>query len=141
MTRLMTLGMLLVWVLLTLSCASMKNQNIREECEQSIKGYNRMLRWQEVENDGMVYIEPELREEFFSAAESFRKKGVTITDYRIRTQECLPETGTAEALTEFDYFILPSNRIKTLNYRQLWTYHENGDKKGWRLKSGMPLFE
>ena len=141
MTKFFTLGMLLIWGLLTTSCASMKNQNIREECEQSIKNYNRLLRWHEVENAGLLYIEPEGSAEFEKAAESLKKRDVTITDYRIRTQECLPEKGTAEALTEFDYYILPSNRIKTLNYRQLWTYHENGDKKGWRLKSGMPLFE
>ena len=119
----------------------MKNKNIREECEQSIKGYNRMLRWQEVESAGMVYIEPEQRDKFFNASELFRKQGVIITDYRIRTQECLPEKGTAEVLAEFDYYILPSNRIKTLSYHQDWTYREVGEKKSWKLKSGLPLFQ
>jgi hypothetical protein len=141
MTRFLTCGMLLVCGLLTVSCAAMKTKEIREECEQSIKGYNRMLRWQEVENAGMVYIEPEQRDEFFKAAESLRKRGVTITDYRIRTQECLPEKGTAEALTEFDYYILPSNRIKTKTYKQSWNYRTIGEKKFWKLKSGLPLFE
>jgi hypothetical protein len=133
--------MLLLWMLLTLSCATMKNQDIREECELSIKSYNRMLRWQEVESAGMVYIEPEQRQKFFDAAESFRKRGVIITDYRIRTQECLPEQGTAEVMAEFDYYILPSNRVKTLNYKQSWDYRQIGEKKSWKLKSGLPLFE
>src|SRR6185369_13024355 len=101
--RFITFRILLVLGLLTVSCAAMKNKEIREECEKSIKDYNRLLRWQEVESAGLIYIEPELREEFFKAAESLRKRGVTITDYRIRTQECLPEQGTGEALTEFDY--------------------------------------
>src|SRR5690349_1123006 len=122
MKRLVAIGMILTWGLLASSCATMRIKNIREECEKSVKGYNRMLRWQELENAGMLYIEPELRDEFFKAVESLRKRGVTITDYRIRTQECLPEKGTAEVLAEFDYYILPSNRIKTKVYKQSWNY-------------------
>ena len=141
MKRLVSIGMLLVWGLLASSCATMRNKNIREECEKSIKGYNRMLRWQELESAGMVYIEQEQRDEFFKAAESLRKRGVTITDYRIRTMECLPEKGTAEVLAEFDYYILPSNRIKTKTYKQSWDYRQIGEQKFWKLKSGLPLFE
>jgi len=141
MTRYATFGLILVLGLLAASCATMRNQNIREECENSIKGYNRMLRWQEIEAAGMVFIEPEQREEFLKAAESIRKRGVTITDYRIRTQECLPEKGTADVLTEFDYYILPSNRIKTLTYHQSWDYRTIGEKKSWKLKNGLPDFK
>ena len=131
-------------VLMLCSCAYVlqaKDVNIREEFEQSMKGYNRMLRWREVENAGAVYLNPELRDAFMKSAQEFKKRGVTITDYRILTSECLPEKGTAEVIAEFDYYALPSNRIKTLTYRQKWLYSDTEEKKGWLLESSLPDFE
>ncbi len=131
-------------VLMLCSCAYVlqaKDVNIREEFEQSMKGYNRMLRWREVENAGVVYLNPELRDAFMKSAQEFKKRGVTITDYRILTSECLPEKGTAEVIAEFDYYALPSNRIKTLTYRQKWVYVDTEAKKGWQLESNLPDFE
>lgn len=133
------LGIILLCCLMTGACAS--RMGSREEFEHGMKGYNRMLRWHEVENAGMVYAEPELRDAFMESAAAIKKRGVTITDYRILTSECLPEKGTAEVIAEFDYYILPSNRIRTLTYRQQWVYREIGETKGWRLKSGLPSFE
>jgi hypothetical protein len=114
---------------------------VREACEKDTKNYNKMLRWQEVETAGLKYMEPEQREAFMKSAEEMRKRVVTITDYRILTSECQPEKNSAEVLAEFDYYILPSNRIKTLTYRQQWVYHDEDGKKGWKLKTGLPLFE
>lgn len=132
-------------VVLTLcSCAyalQAKNANIREEFDQSMKGYNKMLRWRDIENAGVIYLDPELRETFMKTAEAIKKRGVTITDYRILTSECIPEKSSGEVVAEFDYYILPSNRIKTLVYRQKWTYLDAEDKKGWQLKSSLPAFE
>jgi hypothetical protein len=135
----MKMGMILACLLMAGACAS--QIGIREEFEKSMKGYNRMLRWHEVENAGTTYVEPELQAAFQMAAEAIRRKGVTITDYRILTSECIPEKGTASVLAEFDYYILPSNRIKTLTYRQQWVYRELDHKKGWLLKSDLPQFE
>jgi hypothetical protein len=81
-----------------------------------------------------------MRDEFMKSAEVLKKRDVTITDYRILTSECLPEKKSAEVLVEFDYFVLPSNRIKTLTYRQNWIYLDTVTKKGWQLKSGLPDF-
>lgn len=131
-------------VLMLCSCAyalQAKHANIREEFEQGMKGYNKMLRWRDIESAGMIYLDPELRDDFMKTAEDIKKRGVTITDYRILTSECLPEKGTAEAVVDFDYYALPSNRIKTLTYRQKWTYLDSEEKKGWQLKSPLPAFE
>ena len=140
MKQCLKMGLILLCCLMTTACASSR-LGTREEFEQSMKGYNRMLRWHEVENAGMVFLEPGLRDAFMKAAAEFKKRGVTITDYRILTSECLPEKGSAEVIAEFDYYILPSTRIKTLTYRQVWTYREIDEKRSWRLKSGLPDFE
>jgi hypothetical protein len=139
MMRFVKLGLVLLCCLMFAACAT--QTVIREEFEKSMKGYNRMLRWQEVETAGMTYLEPGLREDFMKSAEAIRRKGVTITDYRILTTECTPDKESGEAVAEFDYYALPSNRIKTLTYRQQWSYHEVNGKKGWRLKSGLPAFD
>ena len=131
-------------VLMLCSCAlalQAKNANISEEFEKSMKGYNKLLRWRDIEGAGMIYMDPELRDAFLKSAEDIKKRGVTITDYRILTSECLPEKKTGEVVVEFDYYALPSNRIKTLTYRQKWTYLDTEEKKGWQLKTALPPFD
>jgi hypothetical protein len=136
---------ILIFGVLTLcSCAyarQAKQANIREEFNQSMKGYNKMLRWRDMESAGMMYMAPELRDAFMKTTEEIKKRGVTITDYRILTSECTPEKNSAEVIAEFDYYALPSNRIRTLTYRQKWTYLDTEEKKGWQLKSPLPAFE
>jgi len=140
MIHYMKQGLILLCCLLTTACAASQS-TIREEFEQSMKGYNRMLRWREVENAGMVFLDPELRDAFMKAAADIKRRGVTITDYRILTSECLPAKGSAEVIAEFDYYILPSVRVRSVTYRQVWSYRAEGERKGWRLESGLPQFE
>jgi hypothetical protein len=115
--------------------------NISEEFDKSMKGYNKMLRWRDMEGAGMMYLDPELKDAFLKTTEDIKKRGVTITDYRILTSECTPEKNSAEVVAEFDYYTLPSNRIKTLTYRQKWTYLDTEEKKGWQLKTPLPDFK
>ena len=126
--------------LLTIACVPAKG--VRELFEQSVKDYNRMLRWKEIPGAGFKYMTPELREEHLAAAKLLSKRDVTITDYRILFTECFPEQMRGDALVEFDYYILPSNRIKTLTYKQDWVYKELelNQKRIWKLTSAMPLF-
>jgi len=130
-------ALLLVSCMMLTACPT--GMGLREEFDKSIKTYNRMLRWQELENAGMIFLEKELRDDFMKKAESLKRRGVTLTDYRILTSECLPEENSGEAIAEFDYFILPSNRIKTTTYRQEWVYQDM--IKSWKLKSGLPAFD
>jgi hypothetical protein len=106
-----------------------------------MKDYNRKLRWQEMENAGMLYMDTESKDAFYKTSASIRKRGVSVTDYRILTSDCVPEKGTAEVVVEFDYFTLPSNRVKTLTYRQNWVYVDTDQKTGWQLKSALPEFD
>ena len=137
MTKWIMKVLLLVSCMILTACAT--ESGLREEFDKSMKGYNRMLRWQEFENAGMTYQEKELRDEYMKKAETIKKRGVTLTDFRILASECLPEKKTGEVIAEFDYFILPSNRIKTTTYRQEWLYQDA--LKSWKLKSALPAFD
>ena len=116
-------------------------QQINEECEKSVKDYNKLLRWREIENAGMLYMDRSQRDEFMKGSEEFKKRGVIIVDHRILTTECLAEKKTADVMVEFDYHVPPSNRIKTLTYRQDWKYLDADGTKGWQLKTVLPRFE
>jgi hypothetical protein len=118
-----------------------KMQEINEQCEKSIKDYNKLLRWREIENAGMLYLDRSLRDEFMKGTEEFKKRGVIIVDHRILTTECLAEKKTADVMVEYDYYVPPSNRIKTLTYRQSWKYLDADGAKGWQLKTVLPGFE
>ncbi|MDD2309878.1 MAG: hypothetical protein PHH91_09885 [Desulfuromonadaceae bacterium] len=107
--------------------------------DRSVKAYNRMLRWHEIENAGMTYVDPAQREEYLKRAAVLKKRGLSVTDFRILSSRYLPEKKTGAAVAEFDYYILPSNKVKTISDRQEWIYRE--ETKSWRLKSGLPPFE
>src|SRR5665647_1357357 len=123
-------GVLCIVCLALTACAS--QTGLREEFDRSVKAYNRLLRWHELESAGMTYIDPVQREEYQKQAGLLKKRGLSITDFRIVTTQYHPEKKTGDAVAEFDYYILPSNRIKTVSYRQEWLYRE--ELKSWKLR-------
>lgn len=132
-------GILLCACMILTACSAANQASLNEEFDRSVKAYNRLLRWHEIESAGMTYIDPKLREEYLMQAESLKKRGLTVADYRILRSRYLPEKKSGEVIAEFDYYILPSNRIKTVPYRQEWVYEE--EIKSWILKTGLPVFE
>ena len=136
MTRLVKGFLVLICLTLT-ACATQKG--LSEEFDRSVKEYNRLIRWHEIESAGVTYIDPELREEYLKQAESLKKRGLSVTDFRILSSRYIPEKKSGDVIAEFDYYILPSNRIKTISYLQDWVYQEN--LKSWKLKSQLPVFE
>lgn len=139
MIRWLKLVIILLLSLLLTACAAATQARLGEEFDVSVKSYNRMLRWHEIENAGMTYIEPKLRDEYLKQAESLKKRGITFADFRILTSQYLPEKKSGDVLTEFDYYIQSSNKLKTVSYPQDWVYQERSGS--WILKSGLPVFE
>jgi uncharacterized membrane protein YvbJ len=124
--------------LLLTACAA-NQSSLSEEFDRSTKAYNRLLRWHEVESAVMTYSDQDTLEESLKKAETLKKRGVSVTDFRILSSKYFQEKKSGTVVTEFDYFILPSNRIKTITNRQEWIYRENINI--WKLKSGLPDFE
>jgi len=137
--RRMTNVIALLSCLILTACAAVTQGGLSEEFDRSVKAYNRMLRWHEIENAGMTYIDPNLRDQYLKQADSLKKRGLTVADYRIVSSTYLPENKSGDVIAEFDYFMLPSNRVKTVSYRQEWAYQES--IKSWMLKTGLPVFE
>ena len=136
MTR-VVLGLLCIACLTLTACAPRPGLGV--QLDRSVKEYNRMLRWRELENAVATYTVPEQREEYMKQAETLKKRGISFTDYRILSTRYLPETQSGDVVAEFDYYILPSNRVKTVSHRQEWVYRES--IRSWKLKNGLPTFE
>jgi hypothetical protein len=132
--------------LLLNGCATYKRINRNEECEKVIKNYNRMIRWQEAEKASIAFVDKKLRPVYDKTAESIRRRGVTVADYRVLAQECLPDKLKAESTVQFDYFVMPDNRMKTVTDHQNWIFQEENPTdpdraEGWKLISPLPEFK
>lgn len=132
------LTILLSVVCLVLSgCAT--QSSLTEELDRSVKAYNRMLRWHELENAVMTYADSEQREASLKKADALKKQGISITDFRILSTRYVPDKKEGDVVAEFDYYMLPSTRVKTVSHRQEWVYQ--ADIKSWKLKNSLPAFE
>lgn len=136
MTRFVN-GLLAIICLMLSACAS--QTGLSEGFDQSVKSYNRFLRWHEIENAVLTYHDSNQRELSMKQAEALKRSGLSVTDYRIISKKYIPEKKSGDVVAEFDYYILPSNRINTISDRQGWVYEESS--KSWKLISGLPSFE
>lgn len=144
--RIKLFALLLIAPLLLGGCAAYKNMNRQENCDKVVKDYNRMIRWNEAEKVGMAFVGPKQRAVFDKTAESIRRRGVSMVDFRILAKECSAEKKKAEATVEFDYFILPDNRLKTITDHQTWIFLEENPLEpdageGWKITSPLPEFK
>jgi len=129
----------LILVLLTASsCSSIRKFTINEEFEESSKSYNKMIRWHEWEKAAAAFVAGPLREKFALRIKAAGK--ITVTDYRVRSQECNVEKGEADVVIDIDYYIPPSVTIKTVEDDQKWKYSEENGQKLWRLTTLFPEF-
>jgi hypothetical protein len=130
-------------VILSLSgCSAYQNANRQKSCNKIIDSYSKLIRWQGPESAALSIVSTEQKETFNQEVESFRKRGVSVVDYRIRAKQCLADKKQAEATVEFDYYVLPDSRVKTVIDRQTWIYQEETAKEieGWKLTSPLPNF-
>lgn len=116
------------------SCGTMAAK--REQCEASIRAYNKMIRWKEYD-DAEKAVVRENRPEFTRRLEGMKSQ---IADYRIKSMSCDAEKGEAEALIEYDYFIPPSTTLKTTEDTQKWHYFSTEVPGGWRVVTPLPGF-
>lgn len=132
-------------LLLLNGCATYKKMTRQEDCDKVLKTYSRMIRWNEAEKAAILYVDQQQRDSFSKAAEAMRRRNINMADMRVLASECRAERKSAEATIEYDYFILPDNRLKTVTDRQKWVFHEENPQKpeleeGWKLTTPLPDF-
>lgn len=117
-----------------------------ETCERAIKQYNTMLRWQEGEKAAQVFVEDSQREGYAQAISAMRRRGVSIADLQILTQQCLPDQQQAQATVELYYLFPADSRLKMVTDHQRWIFSKESVKagdpgQGWKLVSPLPDFK
>ena len=128
---------------LTLSaCGTMKdirNANIGNEFEKSLRGYNQLVRWHELDSAASTYVSPGFVEDY--RKKSLAAADVNITGYRVKKMECDPVTGEATAAVELEYYHPPSVKVLNVEDLQKWSYEGQEGSRAWRLKSLLPDFK
>jgi hypothetical protein len=126
--RLAGLGLLLMT-----GCATVAPQ--LASVDDSVRGYNRALRWRETEQ-AASHVAEEMREKFRRQAEGMRE--VRITDCRVISVAVDRQWLTAVATVEMDYYLTDSARLRSITQQQFWRYRE---MEGWRLLTPLPEFK
>jgi hypothetical protein len=126
-------------LLMLLSCESMRISRISEDFDTTSKGYIKLVRWHEFNKSTLIYVDDSLIEDFQKRVDA--AKDVNVADYRIKNVECRPEKGDAEVLIEWDYYIPPSVKIKTVEDAQKWRYIDEKVQKRWVLMTLLPEFK
>ena len=133
----MRIAVILCTILTLTGCTA--NRAMQSAFDKSIREYNRMLRWQEFDLACNTYAAEEIRSECSSR---LAKSGdITIVDTRLIEKHCNPEKREGTATLQLDYYLLPSNRVKTVEYQQSWNYYEELRGTGWWIKTPPPLFQ
>ena len=121
------------------ACQYLHNTNVAEDFDKGTRSYLRMVRWNELDKSALNFVDEPLREEFAKRIKV--RKEVQIADYRVKHTECRPEMGEGEVMVEWDYYIPPSVKLKTVEDAQKWHYVEKLEEKGWLLKTLLPEFK
>lgn len=135
---LLRIMLLIVVVALLGGCETMQKRNIAWELDEYSNRYNKMLRWHEM--DTAVYVFPPVERQQEFARKVQAAKNVTVTDFRIKKMECIPEKGEATVILDIDYYREPSITVKTVEDKQEWKYLGNEDNRRWRLMTLPPDF-
>jgi hypothetical protein len=126
-------------LLMLLSCESLRTSRISEDFDTTSKGYIKLVRWHEFNKSTLIYVDDSLIEDFQKRVDA--AKDVNVADYRIKNIECRPEKGDAEVLIEWDYYIPPSVKLKTVQDAQKWRYIDEKEQKRWVLMTLLPEFK
>lgn len=109
-----------------------------DQFDRTSREYNHMVRWQEYAMANVTFVDKGTREAYLKKLEAVRD--VRVVDFRALSCECDPEKGTATVEVEFDYYVMPSTRVKTVRDTQKWVYREGKQDSGWRLTTLLPDF-
>jgi len=126
-------------LLILSACQSIHISKVAEDFDKASRGYFRMVRWNDLDKAPLSFVDDTLREEFEKRVKDARE--VQIADYRVKYMECRPEKGDAEVTVEWDYYIPPSIKLKTVEDPQKWRYIEEEKRKGWMLMTLFPEFK
>ena len=129
--------LLVVFVLVLAGCRN--PYLVAQRFDDTHREYNQLVRWQEHQNACLGFADSSVADECLARAGA--AKGASMVDYRVKGLDVDPAKGTATVRVEFDYYVLPSTRLKTLEDVQEWRYEEVDGTERWRIVTPLPEFK
>jgi hypothetical protein len=113
------------------------SHNVRDEFDESLKKYNELFRWNELETASLFAADP-LRGEYIVRAKA--AKNIRVVDFRVIGSRYDEKKNKASVEVQVDYYLLSAATVKTLRDTQEWSYQGEKGAQGWRLMSQLPEF-
>ena len=113
------------------------SHNVRDEFNESLKKYNELFRWNELETASVFVADP-LRGEYIVRAKA--AKNIRVVDFRVIGSRYDEKKNKASVEVQVDYYLLSAATVKTLRDTQEWSYQGEKGAQGWRLMSQLPEF-
>lgn len=127
---------LLVCVFILSSCST--SMKMRQNFDDTFREYKEIVRWHGF-SESSKYTTSSLRDDFEHRLKT--AKDMKVVDLRVVKMKYDSEKGEATVKLEIQYYMLPSNRVKTMLDNQKWSYVEENGRKAWRLVSMPPDFQ
>jgi hypothetical protein len=113
------------------------SHNVRDEFDESLKKYNELFRWNELETASLFVAEP-LRAEYIVRAKA--AKNIRVVDFRVIGSRYDEKKNKASVEVQVDYYFLSVATVKSLRDTQEWAYQGTKGAQRWTLMSQLPEF-
>jgi hypothetical protein len=127
-------SLLLLMLVMVLGACS---HNVRDEFDESLKQYNDLFRWNELETTSVFVADP-LRADYIVRAKA--AKNIRVVDFRVIGSRYDEKRNKASVEVQVDYYLLSSATVKSLRDTQEWSYQGEKGARRWRLVSQLPEF-
>jgi len=112
--------------------------NIRDDFDSVFNKYNDALVSSDLRST-FIFVSDKAKDEYMKSCEA--SKNARIFEYRITKKSVDELKRTARVDVAIDYYMLNSNRVKTLRYAQEWAHVEENKEKEWKLLTPLPEFK
>jgi hypothetical protein len=126
-----------LYVLMLVTALGACSHNVRDQFDESLKKYNDLFRWNELETASVFVADP-LRGEYLVRAKA--AKNLRVVDFRVIGSRYDEKKNKASVEVQVDYYLLSSATVKTLRDTEEWAYEGEKGAQGWRLMSQLPEF-
>lgn len=126
--------LILISALILVACS----HNIREDFDKPVEKYNDMVAMNN-KSGAALFVADKAMEAYMASLAA--TNNTRIFEYRIINKKVDEKSRTAKVAIELDYYMLNSNKVKTVRYMQEWSYFEVKDFKGWKLLTPLPEFK
>jgi hypothetical protein len=109
----------------------------RAEFDKSLERYNELVRWKEL-SSAAHFAAPAISGEFRARAKA--AKDARVIEYEVIDVQYDEKAREALATVAYKYYSLSTGLVHEMTDTQQWKYFDEGDVKGWKLKSLLPEF-